>query len=67
MATVVKVKGMSCMHCVNAVKKALGQVDGIAKVEVDLSKGEVTYENTKPVAQGLVSRAIQDAGFEVVN
>jgi copper chaperone CopZ len=34
MATVVKVKGMSCMHCVNAVKKALGQVDGIAKVEV---------------------------------
>jgi len=39
----VKVKGMSCQHCVMAVTKALTSLDGIKKVEVDLQNGVVTY------------------------
>ena len=43
MATV-KIKGMSCQHCVGAVTKALGEIPGISDVKVDLNKGEAHYE-----------------------
>jgi copper chaperone len=67
MATTLKVKGMSCQHCVMSVTKALGQLDGIRNVQVDLAKGEVRFENTKEVASNWIEKAISDAGYEVVN
>jgi copper chaperone len=66
MATVLKVKGMSCQHCVMAVSKALNQLDGIKNVRVDLSKGEVRFDNPKEVAPNRIEKAIADAGYEVV-
>ena len=39
MVSVLKVKGMSCQHCVMSVRKALGQLEGIKNVQVDLAKG----------------------------
>jgi copper chaperone len=66
MASVLKVKGMSCQHCVMSVKKALGQVEGIQNVEVDVEKGEVRFENTKSVALNRVEKAIEDAGYQVI-
>jgi copper ion binding protein len=66
MATTLKVKGMSCQHCVMSVTKALGQLEGIKNVQVDLAKGEVRFDNTKEVASNRIEKAIQDAGYEVV-
>ncbi len=66
MASVLKVKGMSCQHCVMSVTKALGQLEGIQNVQVDLQKGEVRFENTKEVAMDRITKAITDAGYEVV-
>ena len=43
MATI-KVKGMSCNHCVVAVSKALNQIDGIKNINIDLKKGEATFD-----------------------
>ena len=43
MASVLKVKGMSCQHCVMSVTKALGKLEGIQNVKVDLPKGEVQF------------------------
>ena len=37
--TTIKISGMSCQHCVMAVTKALGGIDGIKDVQVDLQKG----------------------------
>jgi copper ion binding protein len=67
MANVLKVKGMSCQHCVMSITKALGQLDGVKNVNVDLQKGEVHFENTKGVASAQVEKAITDAGYEVVS
>ncbi len=67
MSSVLKVKGMSCQHCVMAVTKALNQLDGIQAVEVDLQKGEVRFENTKALAGNRIEKAITDAGYEVVH
>ncbi len=66
MATSLKVKGMSCQHCVMSVTKALGQLDGIKNVQVDLAKGEVRFDNTKEIAPGRIEKAISDAGYEVI-
>ncbi|HEX7415876.1 MAG TPA: cation transporter, partial [Smithellaceae bacterium] len=40
----IKVKGMTCQHCVMAVTKALGALEGIKNVQVDLKSGVATYE-----------------------
>ncbi len=67
MVNVLKVKGMSCQHCVMSVTKALGQLEGIRNVKVDLPKGEVSFDNTKGAARDRIQKAITDAGFEVIS
>ena len=62
----IKIKGMSCQHCVMAVTKALGALDGIKDVKVDLKSGVATYEEVKSVDPVAVAAAIKKAGFEVV-
>lgn len=67
MATALKVKGMSCQHCVMSVTKALGQLEGIKNVHVDLAKGEVQFDNTKNMALDEIEKTISDAGYEVAS
>ena len=67
MATTLKVKGMSCQHCVMSVTKALSQLEGVKNVQVDLGKGEVRFDNTKEVAPNRIEKAIGDAGYEVIH
>ncbi len=66
MMTTLKVKGMSCQHCVMSVTKALGKLEGVQNVQVDLEKGEVRFDNTKGVAAEQIAKAIVDAGYEVI-
>jgi copper ion binding protein len=66
MSSTIKVKGMSCQHCVMSVTKALSRLEGIKNVQVDLAKGEVRFDNTKEVASNRIAKAIEDAGYEVV-
>jgi copper chaperone len=67
MVSILKVKGMSCQHCVMSVTKALNQLEGIQNIQVDLAKGEVQFDNTKEVASNRIEKAIEDAGYEVVS
>jgi formate dehydrogenase gamma subunit len=66
-AAVLKVKGMSCQHCVMSVTRALNQLDGIRNIQVDLEKGEVRFENIKGVVNEVIEKAITDAGYEVIH
>jgi copper ion binding protein len=66
MATTLKVKGMSCQHCVKSVTKALNQIEGVKNVQVDLGKGEVRFDNTKEVASDRIEKVIEDSGYEVI-
>ena len=63
----IKIRGMSCQHCVKAVTKALGGIDGIKDVSVDLEKGEATFTEEKPVDGALIQEQIAKAGFDVVD
>ncbi|OGP89525.1 MAG: mercury transporter [Deltaproteobacteria bacterium RBG_19FT_COMBO_43_11] len=61
----IKIKGMSCQHCVMAVTKALGAIDGIKDVKVDLKTGTATYDEVKPVDASVIAEAIKKAGYDV--
>jgi len=62
----IKIKGMSCQHCVMAATKALSALDGVKDVKIDLKTGVATYEEVKAVDPKLVAEAIKKAGYEVV-
>jgi copper chaperone len=66
MVTTLRVKGMSCQHCVMSVTKALNQLEGVQNVQVDLQKGEVHFDNTKGIVLNKIEKAISDAGYEVI-
>lgn len=65
MDTTITVKGMSCNHCVMAVKKALLEVEGITEAEVDLQKAKVTFVHDKPVDMAVVKDRLDRAGYDV--
>jgi len=56
---------MSCQHCVMAVTKALGAIDGIENVKVDLKSSQASFEEIKPVDAQVIAAAIKKAGFEI--
>ena len=61
----VKIKGMSCQHCVASVTKALSQIEGVTDVRVNLEKGEATFNENSPVPEQTIKDAITRIGFEV--
>ncbi len=54
-----KVEGMSCNHCVMAVKKALERVPGVERAEVSLERGEALVEG-KPELKALLEAVAQE-------
>lgn len=64
--TTIKIKGMSCQHCVMAVTKVLSGVKGVSDVRVDLAKGEATFNESGAVDRAVIRREIEKAGYEVI-
>ncbi len=63
----ITVEGMSCSHCENSVKKAVGALPGVDRVSVDLAGKKVTVEfDTGRVTGEAIFAAIEDQGYEVV-
>ncbi|MGI6452247.1 MAG: copper chaperone CopZ [Syntrophomonadaceae bacterium] len=63
----INVAGMSCMHCVKAVKDAVGALPGITKVEVDLEGNQVTVSyDTEKVSMQKIKDTIEDTGYQVI-
>lgn len=63
--TTIKIKGMSCNHCVMAVTKVLRDIDGIRNVNVDLKNGEAAFDEVDPVDMETIKEHIRKAGYEV--
>ena len=64
---IINVEGMSCSHCVNAVTKAVGGLDGVSDVKVDLEAktAAVDYDSDK-VTPEIIKAAIEEEGYYVV-
>jgi copper chaperone len=63
-ATTITISGMSCGHCVAAVRKALAGVAGVEVQEVQIGTAVVGVDS--PVTLAAATAAIEDAGYDVV-
>ena len=61
-----RIEGMTCQGCVNAVTKALKRVAPAARIDVDLAAGRASIVGPAPPA-GELATAVRDAGFAVTD
>jgi copper chaperone len=62
----IKISGMSCQHCVMAVKKALGELEGISGADVEIGSARVKFEESN-VTREDIERAIVKAGYKIAD
>jgi len=60
--TELRIDGMTCGHCVAAVKKALEKVPGVTAAQVELATGRARVEG-EPSLDALLA-AVQDEGYQ---
>ena len=60
------VAGMSCDHCVRAVRDEVSNLEGVQDVSVDLASGALTVTSTQPLDESAVRAAVEEAGYEVL-
>lgn len=61
-----KVDGMSCSHCENTVKNAVGSLNGVVSVSVDLGGKKVMVEYVpEKVSIDTIKAVIEDQGYDV--
>ena len=63
----IKIKGMSCNHCVASIQKALSALEGVKSVDVSLENemATVVYDEAK-TEESIFKNVIDDIGFEAV-
>ena len=62
----ISIEGMSCQHCVNHVKVALEDLEGVKSVEVDLESKSALVEFKSDLLDEDFKTAIEEVGYEVV-
>jgi len=60
------IEGMSCGHCAARIEKALGQLEGVGSVHVNLAGKFAEVETTKDLEDQSVLSAIDSAGYQLV-
>ncbi len=59
-----KIEGMTCKHCVMAVKVELEEL-GLESFDVEIGSAKVKYDETK-ISESKIIDAIKEAGYNVV-
>ena len=60
------IDGMTCSHCVHAVKKALEGVNGVRVDDVQVGAATVTFD-AGVANENAIAEAIADEGYAVVD
>ncbi|TGK11370.1 copper chaperone [Leptospira fletcheri] len=56
-----KIEGMTCGHCVSAIKSAVQSLDRNAKIEIDLNTGSAKLESE--IDDSSLAAAIEEEGY----
>ncbi len=57
------IDGMSCQHCVRAVREALEAVPGVTVSRVEIGSAEVSYDPSQSSSDAIAA-AVSDAGYD---
>jgi copper ion binding protein len=60
------IEGMSCGHCVMAVRKELSRLDNVKIDDVQIGKAKVEFDETK-IQENRIINAIKEAGYKVIS
>lgn len=66
MKKVMEINGMNCQHCANNVGKALNAIKGVS-AKIDLKKKQAIIKVSDGIADDVLSKAVTDAGYEVIS
>ena len=61
----IKVVGMHCPSCVNAVELCWRDVEGIEDAKAELDAGVTTITMSEDVSDADINEAVEEAGFKV--
>ena len=61
-----KIEGMSCGHCVMAVKKELQKINNLKIDNVEIGSAKVEFDENQIDNQKIID-AIEEAGYKVIN
>jgi copper chaperone len=65
---VLKVEGMSCSHCENRIKKAVGKLTGVSGVNVSLQDKTVSIDLDPTLIDPVkIRQTIEYEGYDVVS
>ncbi|MFJ8716106.1 heavy-metal-associated domain-containing protein [Streptomyces violaceus] len=64
-ATTYAVAGMSCGHCKSTLTRAIGELDGVSGVDVDLGTGHVTVTSAAEPDDAVIAETVDEAGYEL--
>lgn len=67
MTKVIKIEGMSCMHCVKRVDQALKTLDGVTGVNVNLELKQASVDYQGSINDEVIKSVIDDAGYDVLS
>ena len=57
------IPNISCGHCVNAIKKELGEVEGVSRVEGDPASKSVTLEWDAPATLEKIKDTLKEINY----
>jgi copper ion binding protein len=60
------VPGISCHHCVNAIKQEVSAISGVQTVQGAVEEKTVTVEHSEQVSTQDIIAAINEAGYDEV-
>ena len=61
----IRIQGMTCHHCVMAVKKELMKIPDLVVKEVSIGSALVQFDEKK-VTESRIAAAVEEAGYQVV-
>ncbi len=61
-----KIEGMSCGHCVMAVRKELSKLENVRVEDVQIGIAKIHYDESK-VDREKLAAAIDEAGYKLIN
>lgn len=61
------VEGMSCGHCVNHVKNALEDLNGVKSADINLEAKTALIDSDVEINNEDIKFAVEDAGYDVIN
>jgi len=67
MTKTMKINGMMCGHCEARVQKALESIDHVTSAKADHVKGEAVVTMDAPVDNAVLTKAVTDQEYEVVD